>query len=130
MEIRGKGVTASRVVEIIETVSAEQYNGNLAPVDEKPLGQNDYGFRGRVRAIDSRAYGARTSSSGRHGPYASWEAYRDVLIAIFEEWPHATVRTGLAYYRGREGFEEGYPDTAYINIGSQMQPAYMPELSI
>lgn len=130
MEIRGKGVTASRVVEIIERVSREEYAGNLAPVDAKPLGQNDYGFRGRVKALDSHAYGARTSWSGRHGPWASWEAYRDVLTAIFEEWPHASVRTSLAHYKGREGFEDKYPRTAYYNVGSVVSPVTMPELSL
>ena len=47
---------------------------------------------------------------------------------MFDQCPAARVRTALAVYRGREGFERHYPATAYVNVGSQMQPAHMPEL--
>jgi hypothetical protein len=47
---------------------------------------------------------------------------------LFDQRPAATVRTALAVYRGREGFERDYPSTAYTNVGSEMQPAYMPSL--
>jgi hypothetical protein len=65
---------------------------------------------------------------GRRIPAACWHAYRDVLAALFDQCPAARVRTALAVYRGREGFERHYPATAYVNVGSQMQPAHMPEL--
>jgi hypothetical protein len=51
-----------------------------------------------------------------------------MLAELFERFPRATVRTALAVYRGKEGFELHFPATAYVNVGSQMQPAYMPSL--
>jgi hypothetical protein len=41
--------------------------------------------------------------------------------------PNAVIRSGLAVYKGVDGFEETYPATAHQNIGSMFQPAYMPE---
>jgi hypothetical protein len=85
-------------------------------------------LRARVGVVSSREPGARRSWTGRRIPAACWHAYRDVLAALFEQRPDATVRTAMAVYRGREGFEAHYPQTAYSNIGSAMQPAYMPDL--
>jgi len=51
-----------------------------------------------------------------------------VLRALFDVAPAASVYTSMARYVGKQGFESTYPDTAYQNIGSQMMPAYMPEL--
>src|SRR5258708_20024708 len=93
------------------------------------------GFVARVRTRTGKgsdayscASGARRSWSGRRTPTACWHAYRDVLEAMFGEYPDARARTSLAVYRGLDGFKRDYPDTAYRNIGSQMCPAYMPEL--
>jgi hypothetical protein len=41
---------------------------------------------------------------------------------------HELTYDEVAVYRGRAGFEQDYPATAYVNVGSQMQPAHMPEL--
>lgn len=129
MEIRGKGVCYGCVRQIAEDVSRELYGGNVrVHPDSKPLGSESYGFRGRIMVVDSRGPGARTSWSGRHGPYACWHAYRDVLARIFETYPNARVRTSMAHYVGAAGFEETYPATADRNIGSQFAPAYMPDL--
>jgi hypothetical protein len=87
------------------------------------------GLRAVLRARDSRAYGARTSASGRHGPYASWEAHRDFLRALFVISPQTKVSTAMAKYTA-ENFEYTFPDTAHKNIGSQFNPVTMPQLSI
>lgn len=127
MEIRG--VSYGDVERIIAQVSRDRYAGNvISNSDAHALLSGGRGFRGRLSVRDSRGEGARTSASGRRGPYACWHAYRDVLAALFAEYPQAKVRTALARYVGREGFEELYPATAYVNIGSEMQPAYMPQL--
>lgn len=60
---------------------------------------------------------------------ASWEAHRDFLRELFEIKPKASVRTRFAHYNGKEGFEEKFPATAYVNIGSQMEPCTMPDLT-
>jgi hypothetical protein len=82
----------------------------------------------RLDVRDSHGPGARTSASGRHGPYACWHAYRDVLGACFWVNPEAVIRTARAVYRGRDGFTRDYPATGRVNVGSQVQPVTMPEL--
>jgi hypothetical protein len=54
--------------------------------------------------------------------------YRDGLAELFARYPFARVRTAMAYYKGEEGFLSTYPATAYVNVGSMMNPAYMPDL--
>jgi hypothetical protein len=123
------GLSLTEFYRIVEKVSAETYRGNVIVADDAhELSGNRFVARLKVR--DSHAYGARLSWTGRHMPAASWEAYRDVLTELFDRYPEARVRTVMATYRGKDGFEANYPDTAYVNIGSQMQPAYMPELSV
>lgn len=85
----------------------------------------------RLAVRDSRGPGSRTSWKGRHGPYACWHAYRDVLSEVFRRYPDAVIRSGTSWrvtYRGREGFLATYPDTAYRNVGSEVSPVTMPEL--
>lgn len=87
--------------------------------------------RARLAVTDSRGHGSRTSASGRHGRYACWHAYRDVLAEVFRRWPGAEVTAGHGWrvtYRGRAGFEELFPETGHVNIGSQVSPVTMPEL--
>lgn len=129
MDIRG--VSYGDVERIIAQVSRDTYDGNvISDSGARALLSGGRGFRGRLRVKDSRGAGARMSATGRHGPYACWHAYRDVFAAIFAEYPDARVRTGMARYDGREGFEANYPATAYINIGSQLDPVHMPDLCL
>lgn len=123
MEITG--ITADQFRTAVRVVS-EQYGGNLVIADEKPTSSRS--CRGRVAVANSRGPGARCSWTGRRGPWACWHAYRDVLAELFETNPNARVRTSLAVYKGRDGFNSSYPATAYKNIGSMVAPAYMPEL--
>ena len=124
MEIRGLTVTEFETAVVKANL---EYSDNLAlHPDAHDTGRNS--CRGRIWVEDSKGPGSRTSWSGRHGKIACWHAYRDVLVEIFNINPDATVRTALATYKGREGFESNYPGTAYTNSGSQMSPAYMPEL--
>jgi hypothetical protein len=126
MEIRNRaGIDLATVKSAVATAS-EQYDGNLITVD---MDQMRPGMvRGRVGVKSSREAGARTSWSGRRGPWACWHAYRDAIRAIFAVYPEAVIVTSLARYNGAEGFEATYPATAYKNVGSIMCPAYMPEL--
>lgn len=127
MDIRG--ASYGDVQRIIAEVSRNRYAGNVTSnSDARALLSGGRGFRGRLQVRDSRGEGARTSASGRHGRYACWHAYRDVLAAIFAEYPDAKVRTRMARYDGREGFEANYPATGRVNIGSRVAPARMPQL--
>jgi hypothetical protein len=141
MEIR-YGPSEEEFRSIVTIVGHERYADNLEVTnvqEVRTLKDGRHVIRGRVRAIDSGfqtrprdtdylAPGARRSWSGRRQTAACWHAYRDVLAELFRRYPRATVITSMARYDGREGFERNYLTTADINIGSQMQPAYMPEL--
>ncbi len=127
MQIAGVGQDSFN--EITATVSERRYGGNvIVSTDTRAVGRNR--ITARLRVLDSRGRGARTAASGRHGPYACWHAHRDVLRALFSAYPEATVATVLQRYRGADGFEADYPATAYRNVGSQLCPAYMPQLCV
>lgn len=126
MNISGLSLDQFRVV--VEDTS-RRYGGNLAVhADASDHSARKPRCTARVTVRDSYGPGARTSWSGRHGRYACWHAYRDVLLSLFRRYPDAIVRTGLAVYRGQEGFLRDYPATGHVNIGSQVQPVTMPAL--
>lgn len=132
MEVRGVSIEQFRTC--LREISQEKYGGNIR-----------IGYRSRstastlnrpncrigLRVTDSRGAGARTSASGRHGPYACWHAWRDVLQCVFERYPDAVV-TGGRYWRvaylGLAGFTRTYPETGTMDIGSEASPVTMPEL--
>lgn len=85
----------------------------------------------RLSVIDSHGPGSRTSWRGRHGPYACWCAYRDVLSEVFQRFPNAVIVSGNSWrvtYRGQQGFYDSFPATGEINVGSLFEPVTMPEL--
>lgn len=99
----------------------EQYEGNLeltAPTRSGSI---------RLRTHRAKQLGSRLSWRGRCMVWASWEAHRDFLKALFEINPNASVRTKFANYMGKDDFEDKYPATAYRNIGSIMEPLTMPD---
>jgi hypothetical protein len=139
------GVTLENFRAYASSVSSVLYNGNVIiagdshdmPPTGTPGHENRDGSinrpqcRARLAVTDSRGPGSRTSASGRHGPYACWHSYRNVLRAVFERWPHATVTSGHGWrvtYRGEDGFRELYPGTGRVNIGGYASPVTMPEL--
>lgn len=101
----------------------ERYEGNLQLTEPTRTGSV------RLRTTRGGVIGSRTSRSGKRMPYASWEAHRDFLIALFEINPNASVRTSFAHYRNKDSFYEQFPGTAYRNVGSQMEPVTMPDLT-
>ncbi|WP_159037124.1 hypothetical protein [Streptomyces specialis] len=124
-----RGVSLSTFYDIVDDVSRSDYAGNVV-VNRDARWSGRSSITARLRVTDSRGLGARTAASGRHGPYACWHAYRDVLRQVFAVAPDATVRTVLETYRGEPGFRQNYPATAYRNVGSRDYPAYMPELCV
>ena len=121
-----KGLTLSQFEAVTSGISSATYSGNVkVHADAHTRGALTIA---RLDVRDSHGSGARTSASGRHGPYACWHAYRDVLGACFWVNPEAVIRTARAVYRGRDGFTRDYPATGRVNVGSQVQPVTMPEL--
>ena len=131
------GISAEQFAAAIDTVSSEVYGGNLRAEIGTVYSGNRFAARILPRESGARIYpkssrlsapGARRSWSGRRIQAACWHAYRDGIQAVFDINPNARVRTGMAKYIGQGGFLENYPLTANQNIGSMIQPAYMPEL--
>lgn len=151
MYVRGKGVRFETVAAVVSLVSKQQYGGNIivhqdaGPIRQesselrpvlmpwgtlvtKEVNVTGYGFRGRIIGQASSLPGTRRSWTGRRGPWACWHAYRDAMRAILTKYPHAVITSAHARYEGLSGFENTYPGTADINIGSMGRPAYMPDL--
>lgn len=125
------GITPDQFIDAVAKAGV-QYDDNL--VAEITSVQSPTRFRARVVprhssfAPKTPAPGARLSWQGRCVKAACWHAYRDAMYAIFAINPKARIQTSMATYKGLEGFEDIYPNTADQNIGSMMQPAYMPDL--
>lgn len=122
------GVTLEEFERITRMVSRTLYDGNVVVVGDTARQISANRCSARLRVVSSYGYGARQSARGRHQPVACWHVYRDVLASLFNVRPEATVKTMFAMYKGRAGFEESYPATAYANIGSQWEPAYVEDL--
>lgn len=130
------GVTPDQFNTIVEKVGAADYFDNLA--FELSSQQSSTRFRGRVVpkrasvAPKTPAPGARLSGNYLSGQRcvkaACWHVFRDVLMALFTEFPNARVYTSMATYKGMDGFQANYLPTRYQNIGSMMYPVTMPEL--
>lgn len=132
------GVNASQVETAVQSV-ADEWDGNvlLKSLTDK---SNSRGERASyaLRAADSHKNGARRGSSGRATVSSCWHVHRDVLREIFKINPDARVVSGLGervdgkfkrtVYNGSDGFESDFPGTAWINVGSEMCPAYIGKL--
>ena len=69
---------------------------------------------------DAYKHGSRRAASGRHMRKASWEAHRDIMEALFDADPQATIKTALATYKGRKDFHLQFPATAHKNFGGSL----------
>ena len=122
-----RNVSHAQVKAIVAQVG-QSYGDNLTThQDMHEVGSRVIRTTGRIVARSSRETGARRSWSGRRTISACWHAHRDIYRAIFEAYPAATITTSLARYTAGN-FEDTYPATGWQNIGSMVQPAYMPEL--
>jgi hypothetical protein len=140
-------VMAGKTEMIVQGITVEQFNDavakagaayadNLAAEIGSEFSRTRFSARVTIKETGAQqglpteelASGQRRSWSGRRIKAACWHAYRDVLVEVFNISPDANVYTTMAKYKGRTGFENEYPATADRNIGSMMQPAYMPEL--
>lgn len=119
MYVTSKRLDAGALARIAESVADETYNGNIV-AESSQVGVTR--SRVRLNAADSRKIGARRSFSGRHGRWSCWHAFRDVFAAWLMVDPNATIRTGVATYRGRDDFLAKFPETGNRNIGSLIEP--------
>jgi hypothetical protein len=108
-----------------DNVAFNQSGSNFHRGGIRPRGGSVLAFSLTVK--DSRGPGARVSAGingqkQRRIRAACWHVWRDFLAELFELAPKAVVRTALATYRGRDGFERDFPATYYRNSGSLMEP--------
>ena len=125
--------THDTVVETVDSIGRQKFplkgrGGNLVAGITWCTGR-------RVRFVlntrDAWALGSRTAASGRHMRKASWEAHRDVMVALFDVDPNAVIKTALATYRGRKHFYDTFERTAGANFGgSLMNPCSIRSCSI
>ncbi|HET7846974.1 MAG TPA: hypothetical protein VFL72_05735 [Acidimicrobiia bacterium] len=121
------GLTLNEFIEIVQRVSEQTYEGNVVVhQDAHDAGNNR--CVARIRVKDSSGTGSRRSVSQRRMPSACWHAYRDVIHAVLDSYPDAKIDTGLEKYHGMSEFLRLFPGTADKNIGSEFQPAFMPDL--
>lgn len=124
------GISTTELRDVVAKLNAGDYNGNIVVENAESLNSAGTRISVKLGTADSKAYGSRTAASGRHGKYLCWHGFRDVFRAVMAVNPTAVVRSGIAVYKGRDGFENTYPDTAYKNVGSMVDPSYMPELCV
>jgi len=129
--MRVYGIPPEAIRRIVGEVSSRLYESNLDFVhgpDPKGRAQ-DF----RLRVVSSRGPGHRLSHSRtsrgnqRHLVAACWHVWRDVLYALFDEFPDARCQSAIADYRGARDFETKFPVTGIRNIGSMMYPLQMQE---
>lgn len=133
-------LTPSDVESIVNRISRENYEGNLACgpyavmfgaprfVKEMKDGRIRLSFCLRVR--DCTKKGARRTFSGKRWVSASWQAHYDVMDALFRADSTAHLKTGLATYEGRDDFLAKAPDTYYHNVGSMVNPMCIGDMDV
>lgn len=115
------------IERLASSVSRKNYSGNIYASETWSTKSRS---RFTLRTHDSRAKGSRRSAAGRHMPHASWEAHYDVMLALFQYDPNATLRTAIATYRGLDDFMQRAPSTAHHNVGSRMSPCTIRETTV
>lgn len=90
MYVSGLPLDAYR--DIVKRVSEDQYDGNvIVRADARELGPHR--FVGGLAVESSHGPGARRSWTARRTRAACWHVYRDVLAALFAQYPDAVVHT-------------------------------------
>lgn len=134
------GIDENTLSDIVAKVSADKWGGNVIVKDSCDE-SNSRGPRARMtlRVVRSDGPGARESASGRRTIGACWHVVRDVLRAVYEHNPNVRVVSGLSarsadgkrrptVYKNSAHFEDTFPATGRINVGSEWYPRSIVEL--
>ena len=105
---------------IVRQISADNYADNIKFKSLAQASRNAINFT--LTVCDSSAQGSRRSNKGRRIAAACWHAHRDVMSAIFSQYPDARLKSALADYRGAADFLDTFEATGETNIGSIAQP--------
>jgi hypothetical protein len=133
-------LTPQDVQNIVNLVSVDEYDGNLACGPYAMMFGTPRVIRvmkdGRIRLSfclrthNCRLKGSRFTHSGRRSVAASWQAHYDVMEAIFKADPKAHLKTAVATYNGESEFRMLAGDTFYHNVGSIVAPLYLGEAAV
>ena len=66
-------------------------------------------------------------SRGRRVNAVCWHGHRDFMYKLFDKFPHATLKTMLATYRGLDDFTKKFEDTGWTNDGPMIAPVFRRE---
>jgi hypothetical protein len=81
-----------------------------------------YGKGSELAPGQKRSRSIGFGPSQRRVNAACWHAYRDVLIELFTIAPDAKVSTMYAKYYGVQQFNDLFPATGRVNVGSAYHP--------
>lgn len=110
-----------RVLNVtLETLEAVAKSVGVTLYEVRPTNTKGTGWQFTLRPNGSRYY--RRGRNNRRVWAVCWHGHRDFFRALFDLAPDAKVRTTVARYDGREGFEKTYPSTGDRNIGSIFEP--------
>ena len=123
-------IELDKIRKIVNTVSKEKYENNLI-LDEggfhSPPKKVGKAISFTLRVNSSKEPGHTITHSGKRWVSACWHCHRDVMIAMFKYNPNIRIKSAIADYKGKEDFKFKFPATAYINVGSMMQPRNMED---
>ena len=115
--------------DVIDTLNTTKYAENPIVI-ESHTELSPTRFRVKIGMTDSHGDGSRTSWSGRHGKWASYFTFWDIIAGIYHHNDSARVQARDTVYRGEYDFKCQVYEGLYTNVGSMMNPAYHEELSV
>lgn len=131
------GLTKEEIELIVSIISARDYEKNIMlEYEPKALTNGKNTERGlvrcyqvKLRCVSSKQPGSRLNwKMNRRLIACSWEVFRDVIREMFEQGAKR-VQTAMADYRSKEDFEDKYKATRHRNMGSQLCPAEIGQLT-
>lgn len=123
------GISFEKFENIINTLNATKYaENNIVVSNPRILSGNRFSVK--IDMSDSRAPGSRRTHSGRHGKYASWWTFYDIMAGVFHANESARISAGKTVYRGSKDFDNQTYYGPQDNIGSVMFPAYHEDVAV
>lgn len=115
--------------KVIDALNGTKYVNNNIQISNVRIHSKNR-FAVKVDMSDSRAPGSRRAQSGRHGKYASWWTFYDIMAGVFHFNEDARISTGRTVYRGYSDFNNQTRFGPQDNIGSMMSPCYHEDASV
>lgn len=115
--------------KVIDPLNATKYADNHIQISNSREHSSNR-FSVKIDMSDSRKPGSRRSVSGRHGRYASWWTFYDIMSGVFNLNESARIATGHTTYRGYSDFNDQTMFGPQNNIGSAFYPAYHEDVTI